>query len=289
MKRHNLLSLAILLAACGEEVPGTAKFTTWGEEYIEDKIPPDPMGESGFVDGWTVHYGKFLIAFHGISVANSKDEVAATMAGSKLVDNARPGKKDLVTFSNVASQAWDQVGYQIKPPLADAELVGSTAADRDLMVARGYSIYVEGSATKPGVDGQMVKKTFHWGFTTATRYHDCQQAAESGHAVTGIVVPEGGTDVSELTTHGDHLFYDRLKASPDPAVKTVLRFDEKAAADRNNDGEVTLEELNAAPIDVTKYDPSGFDAPTLGAFMTALTRTIGHFRGEGECSISEIK
>jgi hypothetical protein len=72
-------------------------------------------------------------------------------------------------------------------------------------------------------------------------------------------------------------------------VTTVLRFDEKAAADKNNDGEVTLEELNAAPIDVTRYDPSGFDAPTLGAFMTALTRTIGHFRGEGECSISEIK
>ena len=88
-----------------------------------------------------------------------------------------------------------------------------------------------------------------------------------------------------MTIHGDHPYYDRLRASPDPAIATVLRFDEKAAADTNDDGEVTLEELNAAPIDVLKYDPSGFDVTTLGGFMTALARTIGHFRGEGECVV----
>ena len=99
----------------------------------------------------------------------------------------------------------------------------------------------------------------------------------------------GGTDVSELTTHGDHLYYDRLKASPDSSIQTSLRFDEKAAADANGDGEITLAELDAAPIDVTTYDPSGFDAPTLGAFMKALARTVGHFRGEGECTVSRIE
>jgi hypothetical protein len=284
-----IIVASALVAACGEDRAGTARFTTWGEDYIEQQIPADPAGEAGFVDGWTLHYDKFLVAFHGIVVANDKGEIAAAMTGSRLVDNARPGKKDLVTFPGVDAAAWNRVSYQIKPAVAGADLVGATAADLDMMVAKGYSLYVEGSASKTDTGGAALKKTFHWGFSSATQYKECQQAAESGNPIQGIVVTSGGTDVSELTTHGDHLYYDRLKASPDPAVKTVLRFDEKAAADRDHDGEISLAELNATPIDVRKYDPSGFDAPTLGAFMTSLARTVGHFRGEGECSISEIK
>jgi hypothetical protein len=276
--------LALLtVAACGGDGSGTAKFTTWGEEYIEDQIPPDPNGDSGFVDGWTLKYDKFLVTFHGITIADDKGAVAAQWTGSKLVDNVQKGRKDLVAFPSLDARNWNRVSYQIKPPVAATELVGATEADRAMMLAKGYSVYVEGAVTK----GEQ-RKTFHWGFALATEYKECQQAEESGKATEGIVVTNGGTDTSELTTHGDHLFYDRLKASPDPAVKTVLRFDEKAASDANADGEITLEELSATPIDVRKYDPSGFDAPTLGAFMTALARTIGHFRGEGECTIAAI-
>jgi hypothetical protein len=92
----------------------------------------------------------------------------------------------------------------------------------------------------------------------------------------------------QLTTHGDHLYYDRLQASPDPEIKTSLRFDTLAAADANDDGELTLEELNAAPLNVRLYDPSGLGAATHGAFVTSLARTVGHFRGEGECSVREL-
>jgi hypothetical protein len=284
---QKLLALAVAggsLSACGDEGTGTVKFTTWGEEYIENEIPADPKGEDGFIDGWTVRYDKFLITFHEIKVANDKGEVAATMAGSRLVDNAKPGKKELVTFSGLPAKAWNRVSYQVKPATAASELVGASAADRDFMVANGYSFYGEGFASKDGV-----KKTYRWGFKTATQYSECKSAEESGKATDGVVVTNGGIDVSELTTHGDHLFYDRLKASPDPAIATVLRFDEKAAADKNGDNEVTLEELSATPIDVRKYDPSGFEAATLGDFVAALTRTIGHFRGEGECSVAPIR
>lgn len=285
-----VLPLAIGAAACGGDGKGTAQFTTWGEDFIEKQIPPDPKGDSGFLDGWTLHYDKFLVTFHAITVADGKGATAATMPGSKLVDNTKPGRKQLVTFPDLEAKQWDAVSYQIKPATADSELVGATAEDRDMMVASGYSIYVAGAATKPGDNGgPPTKKTFHWGFTIATQYKGCQQPEESGHATQGIVVTNGGTDVSELTTHGDHLYYDRLKASPDPAIKTSLRFDEKAAADKNGDGEITLDELKATPIDVLKYDPSGLPAVTLGDFITQLARTIGHFRGEGECTISTIK
>jgi hypothetical protein len=284
-----LVLAAAALGACGDPGSGTAKFTTWGEDYVEKGIPADPTGQAGFVDGWTLHYDKFLVAFHAITVANDEGDTGAVMTGSRLVDNTRPGKKELVAFANLGAVAWNRVSYQIKPALPDSELIGATAEDRAMMVAAGDSIYVAGSASKTGPDGATTSKTFHWGFASATQYRDCQQAERSGHAIEGIVVTAGGTDISELTTHGDHLYYDRLRASPDPAVPTVLRFDEKAAADRNGDGEITLDELRSTPIDVRRYDPSGFDAPTLGAFMTALARTIGHFRGEGECTISEVK
>ncbi len=269
------------LVGCGNAT-GTAKITTWGEEYIEEQIPFDPDG--GFIDGWSLTYEKFLVTFHEVTIADSDGTVAATMEGSRLVDNVVKGKKDLVSFSELEARAYDSVGYQIKPATATSELIGATEADRAMMVMNGYSVFFRATATSTG----GATKRIELGFKTGTQYSSCLQAAETGQPIQGIVVVEGGTDVSELTTHGDHFFYDRLKASPDPAVETQLRFQEKADADANMDDDITQAELNLVPIDVRKYDPSGLDAPNLGAFVGQLVRTVGHFRGEGECSISNI-
>lgn len=277
------------LAACDEAAgDGEAVFTTWGEEYIEDEIAADPSGEDGFVDGWRVEFDKFLVVFHAIEIADARGEIAAEMSGSRFVDNAVPGRKELVVFRGVEAKHWDRVSFQIKPADADTERVAGSADDLQMMVDHGYSIYVAGSAEKRDENGDTIRKTFRWGFTTATQYEGCRQAEESGQAVEGIVITNGGRDTSELTTHGDHFFYDRLMASPDPELPTALRFEAMAAADADGDGEITLEELDETPIDVRLYDPSGLDAPSLGAFVTSLTRTVGHFRGEGECSISVL-
>lgn len=280
-----LTLIAGLTAGCGAGT-GTAKITTWGEEYIEDEIPASSDG--GFIDGWTLTYEKFLVTFHAVTIADSDGTVAATMEGSRLVDNVVKGKKELATFPELEARAYDSVGYQIKPATATSELVGATEADRAMMVTNGYSVFIRASATKTSTAGVMITKRLELGFETGTQYSSCLQAVESGQPIQGIVVTEGGTDVSELTTHGDHFFYDRLKASPDPAVETQLRFQEKADADANDDGDITQAELDAVAIDVRKYDPSGLDAPNLGAFVGQLVRTVGHFRGEGECSISNI-
>ena len=39
-----LIALAVAAAACSDGGTGAAKFTTWGEGYIMDGIPPDPSG-----------------------------------------------------------------------------------------------------------------------------------------------------------------------------------------------------------------------------------------------------
>ena len=286
-----LLASLWVLAACSSDPTssggeGVEKFTTWGEEFIEKGIPSDPGGQSGFLNDWTLRYDKFLVNFHSITVADADGHVGATSEDSYFVDNTKPGRKELISFTGLEAKAWEQVSYEIKPALADAVVVSGDEEDLEMMVKEGYSIYVEGSAAK---DSTM--KTFHWGFTTATLYRECHHK-EEGKDTLGVVVTNGSTDTSELTTHGDHFFYDRLQASPDPAIPTSLRFDEKAAADEkpngDEDGDITLDEMSRLPIDVRTYNPSPFAAPTLGAFVTALARTVGHFRGEGECTVKAL-
>lgn len=285
-----LFLLVLLAAGCGDDASssdptapagkGTATFTTWGEGYIEEGIPAG--GEGGFVDGWSVRYSKFLVVFGDITVADLAGKQAAAMPGTKLVDNVKKAPKELIKFADLEAKAYERVSYRILPADARTEVVAGDAADRDFMVKNGFSLYVEGTATRGGAS-----KTFRWGFSGTTSYVECR-AEREGKETDGIIVTAGGNDISELTTHGDHFFYDRLQADPTGKIPTSLRFEAIAAADDAGDrnGEVTLDELAKTPIDLkTGYDPSGFPAVNMKDFVSELSRTVGHFRGEGECSI----
>lgn len=299
---HGRALSTVLLAglasvACGTSDPtgsggkGTLTFTTWGEEYVEDEIPADSKEVTGFVDGWSLRYSKFLVNFQNIQVADAKGHVTASLDGSLLFDNHVKGVKPIVSFDSVEAKAWAQVSYEIAPVSGDTILDNSaTEDDRQRMEDAGYSFYAEGTATKDDV-----AKHFAWGFAIGTRYVECH-SEQDGKDEYGVVVTNNSEVELQLTTHGDHLYYDRLEASPNPAIVTSLRFDTLAAADADEDGEITLEELDAAALNtkscsdkaVPCYDPSGLGAATQGAFTTSLARTIGHFRGEGECSIEEL-
>jgi hypothetical protein len=279
-------ALVLATAACGSSDPtgsggvGTLSFTTWGEEYIEQAIPVDAGDGSGFVDGWTLSYDKFLVNFQNIIVADAAGDMAASMQSSTLFDNTLPGVKTIIEFDDIPAKAWDRVSYEIAPVTASTDLAdGVPEADKALMLAGGYSLYVSASATQGDV-----QKRFAWGFAIGTRYEECHSERD-GRDEAGVVVTNNGRLEAQLTTHGDHFFYDRLQSSPDPAIRTSLRFDTLAAADTNDDGDVTLAELEAKPLDVRLYDPSGLGAVNFGAFVTTLARTVGHFRGEGECTV----
>lgn len=274
------LTVATLALGCdSDEGSGTAIFTTWGEPFIEEGIP---AGEGGFVDGWSVKFSKFLVVLGGVSVADLSGKQAASMATSRMVNHALKGVKTLVAFPGLPAQAYERVGYEIRVATPQTEILAGDPADRDFMAQKGFSLYVEGTATRGGLS-----KVFKWGFARPTRYSLCK-APQGGKEVEGIVVTSGGTDVNELTIHGDHFFYDRLQADPSGKIPTNLRFEAIARADDegDKDGEVTLDELAKAPIDLkTGYDPSGFPAANMRDFITELTRTVGHFRGEGECNV----
>jgi hypothetical protein len=217
-------------------------------------------------------------------VADAKGETGAQHEGSILFDNHARGVKSVVDFGDVPAKAWSDVSYEIAPVSESTKLSDSvTEDDKQLMLDGKYSFYVEATASK-----EEVTKHYAWGFAIGTKYQECH-SEQDGRDEAGVVVTNNSETVVELTTHGDHLYYDRLQASPDPAIVTSLRFDTIALADKDDDGEITLEELNAAPLNLELYDPSGLRAATQGAFIASLARTIGHFRGEGECTVSAIK
>ncbi|WP_342377483.1 hypothetical protein NVS55_39240 [Myxococcus stipitatus] len=271
-----MLGLSCLgLVACSEGT-GTVTFTTYGEDFIEKGIPAAEGDKAGFADGWSVTFSKFLVVI-GEAKVETHDEVAARSTQARVFDVHKPGPVLVETFKDLAAREWDHVSYAIAPS-ATAVAGNADAADVERMKAEGFSVYIEGVATK----GRDTKR-FGWGFKTNTLYEHC----ESPELGAGVTVPKDGEETVQLTIHGDHLFFDDLQ-SPD----AKMRFNAIADADRlgiaGPDGEVTLDEL--AAVDLTEL-PSGQygtggagNVHSLRDFVTSLVRTAGHFRGEGECS-----
>lgn len=274
-----MVALCTFVACAGvaDEGTGAVAFSSWGEEYIEDQIPA-----SAFEDGWSVKYGKFLVVVGEVRVADSAGSIAAIMPNSVLLNHVTAGVKPVVSFAEVPARAWDRVSYVVLPASPSTERGNATESDLAFMRDGGFSVYVEGVATKGAV-----QKSFAWGFRARTEYARCRGAL-GGKEVEGVVVTRGGADNVELTVHGDHLFYDDLQSS-----SARLRFSAMADADErstgNRDGVVSLAELSAYPLVEVPPAQGGYGTGALsrvhdlGAFVAELSRTVGHFRGEGEC------
>jgi hypothetical protein len=129
------------------------------------------------------------------------------------------------------------------------------------------AVQVEGTLTCGGED-----KLFRWAFDEHTVY-DC--------APSDLTVPVGGEDSTELTVHGDHLFYDGLE-NPDAAVRGEALLE----ADTDGDGEIALGELEAVSVPALGYEVGRYsDVLDLRSFVSHLTRTLVHVDGEGECLV----
>ncbi|HRI49161.1 MAG TPA: hypothetical protein PLW65_03210 [Pseudomonadota bacterium] len=251
---------SLLLGACGE-AGGTLNVTIYGEEFIEKGIPA-----SVFSDGWSVTFSKFLVSVGEVSAA--RGEAAPDLEdGSYRIFNLVAGSAEQghqVVSKTVPGGSYNRVAYRMAPPQAGVTAGNAGAADRDVLTRGGYGLYVAGSATKGGST-----KTFAWGFPGRTFYKKCESTA----------LVSGGSATSQLTIHGDHLFYDDL-FSKEPNVS----FELIATADRDDNGEVTQAELTALDIRTqARYQVGSTGITNLWAFITYQTSTVGHIDGEGHC------
>ncbi|HEY0710120.1 MAG TPA: hypothetical protein VGG33_25135 [Polyangia bacterium] len=264
-----ILTTATTGLACGDDAAaGRLEVRVYGEEFIESGIPADV-----FEDGWKVSFRRFLVALSDVSAARGAAAPALTWEGQAVYDLARPTTGTgsppgtLVTAKIVDGGVYDRVGYSIKPAGPGA-LAGPSVdpAAVAAMASAGESMRVEGTGEKAGA-----RIGFSWGFATNVRHRDCQGSAKV----------DGGEAKTEITIHGDHLFYDDLFAAA-PNVSFGLI----AASDQNGDGQVTKDELTAKDITGERRYQVGSEAITnLWAFVARQATTVGHIDGEGHCQI----
>ena len=259
------LIMLSLLAACGDtELAGSITATAYGEAFIEEGIPADAFG-----DGWAVQFDKFLI-----SIGEPRASAGGTVVGDDrmyVVDLAQPSGGDgyeLATFEAPAGDP-DHYGYRIAPS-SDAIAINATPADAEALISSGYSIWLQGRATKDGVT-----KTLDWGFALKLGLGHCDAGARI----------DGDAAIMQATIHADHFFYDDA-VSDEPGVAFQLIAD----SDANDDGAITLAELAARDIrGETRYqvgskrDASGAAITNLGQYLELQATTLGHLNGEGHC------
>lgn len=215
--------------------------TTWGEDYIESGIPA-----SAFADGCAVTFDTFDVAITEAALLDGDGEVAGEVEAGRI-DMHASGPHTLGTTS-VPSGFYDRARFTIAP-------------------TEDAAVHAAGSLTC----GETTV-TFDWSFDTTTTYL-CEPA--------DLQIPSGGTATTELTVHGDHLFYDGLE-NADAEVRGQAIVD----ADADEDGIVTLDELAAVEIAPLGYAVGRFsEVNDLAAFVAHLTRTVGHVDGEGHCTV----
>jgi hypothetical protein len=272
MSKHRLAGATLLLLltflltmGCGAG-EGSLKVTVWGEDFVEKKIPADEVK-----DGWTIEFKKLLVVFGNVQLKSANGITGPGKSETKLFDLKQKGPH-LFGEWTTPSATWDAMSYSIIP--ATGATTSGNAADTDLamMKSKGFSIYVEGTATK----GKLTK-TFAWGWATSTTYTECKSKA---------VVAANGTATAQLTFHADHFFYDHLESND-----ADVRFDAIANADSDGDGKITQKELKAvsgrAFQSLNHYNVGRFSTvDNLNDFIQTLTRTVGHIDGEGHCNIA---
>jgi len=277
------LLLSLNACAASDNGKGTLVITTSGEKYIEDGLPSAAFPH----DGWSVVYSTFLVVYHDVTIADDDGTVVAALERPLVFDMTKQAKgapKTLATFE-LEAKSWPNLSYQMGP-ISDDALPGELAsqADVELLKTAQASVHVEGLATSPTGE----QKFFIWSFSSATLFQHCH-GEQDGKELQGVLVTNGGTQEVELTIHGDHLFYDDLQSE-----RGAPRFQAYADADANADGEVTLAELDQVPLYTIPSEKGTYgtgalgNVNTLGDYVRTLSRTIGHYRGEGSCNSKEV-
>ena len=258
-----MLFVAAALWACDdseseEAAEGMHRVTIYGESFITDGIPADE-----FSDGWAVEFEHFIVLVDYLAVGEVESST-----GMNAVDLTLGGEAGHSLSSEmVPGGSYEALSYRIAPATTDEQVNDMTSNPEIVaaMLADGHSISIAGVATK----GEE-SLSFDWTFSTATRYHGCEIEIEV----------DGNTQDSQLTIHGDHLFYDDLE-SEEPQVA----FELIASADTDDDGAISMAELAAVDISgESRYQVGSRDISDLSAFISALTATLGHINGEGHCA-----
>ncbi|MBI5496184.1 MAG: hypothetical protein HY904_14270 [Deltaproteobacteria bacterium] len=185
-------------------------------------------GAESFVDGWSVHFTRYLVAVDGLVFNNEAGTEQARLAGARVVDLVRPGPH-LLAELEVTPATWTSVGFSVRPVTAGAQPVDASEDDVAELLRGGLAVLAEGTLTGGGRT-----LAFSWGFRPALHHAAC---------VTHARVEAGGQATVRMVFHGERLFLESLASG-------MLRLRAQAQVDADTgDGRVTVEELAAVSGD----------------------------------------
>lgn len=252
-------------------------------------------------DGWAIDFDRVLVSLGRASLDGSNCSVYSEARYGRVLDLL--GAPDAQKISESYALGGCDFGFAIGNAASDSLLgEGATADDLAFMRTagsdryqpnRGISLFVSGSARK----GEQ-QINFAWAFRGRARYRECQSAT-NGADQSSLSLAEGGDVTANVALHVEALFAENVN-EPDSA----LRFDAIASADAlgNNDGEVTLDELNQVPLSDlqqgTAYAQREAEAPAGGPAGPALVWTtledfiylgaapsVARYEGAGKCQV----
>lgn len=232
---------AAVLAACADDgVGGTGDLTLYasGGLAARDGFPHmEGTTEQAFVDGWRLRLDKYLLSFADVKLTDPRSgAVVAEWNEAAVVDLAK-GRGTPVAFADIDPLPARRLdfGFRVVPAVEAAAALDVDPADKALMVQKGYTMYLAGTAER---DGRTV--TLRVGFTRAAEFAQCMNGDDGTR---GIAIQNRRTTEAQISVHLVHVFWDSLVPGNER-----LRFDAWAAV-ANDDGVVT--ELDLARQNIT--------------------------------------
>jgi hypothetical protein len=225
-------------------VPVQIDVTVSSTDLVLNGIP-----SSATADGWNVSFERLLISIGDPHVGSPLEGACSPYSNpgyARIFDMKAVTRPENVGVAFARDQC--SFSFTVSNPEPDTKIAaGATDQDRELMRTpgtdpyagvSGISMYVSGTAERAGMG-----KRFAWAFRQRVRYEECWQE-EAGTRSDGLDLRDGEIVTANIEVRGEDLFRDHL----DPSG-AMLRFDVFASADANSDGEVTLSELRAVPLE----------------------------------------
>lgn len=295
-----LLGLLTSAGCTGEDAAGRGalQLVFSGGQAMQEGFPHDEteLGRLEFSDGWAVEIDAFLVTIANVRLSEQDPNldpgdgsVVAQWAGPGVVDlKSPPSGTEIAILEDVPALRHD-LGFDFVAAAAGAENISAREADHQRMIDNGWTMLIEGTATKTGTTVR-----FSVGLAAPARFTGCTNGKDNTR---GIAIEASKTTSAFVYPHTPHLWWDQLIGND-----AKLRFDPWAAVS-GSDGVVTAEELasqdlldlraaDGAPLlDPDTGNPVRFDDGGLlpSAQLDLLSyvvygfRQSAHFNGLGFC------
>lgn len=233
-------------------------------------------------DGWTIQFDRLLAGLGNVSLDGEGCNEYAGAGYDRLFDFAVDRTTKLGEAYGLGAC---DLQFRLRWPSPEAILEEGVRAS-DLAMMREVLTTLPMTQPMPGMEGPVVRTTVyakgvatragkskHFAWLLSGRFTLGECAESPGASSTSALTLAGGNELRPVITfHGEELFH----LSPKPGAPLV--FDWLANADTNNDGDISMEELAAAPApmmemmggggpDAGMMDPTAIDLPGLLGFL----------------------